>query len=233
MSAIQNNYRSNPSFRKEEILKVLPSFFAEEYPLFVKLFEYYYEYMDTNSATSRLDDLLKNRDITEIASDLLEFLQRELLLGEQTFNNVSQRDILKLNSILLNSKGSEFSIKQFFRYFYGFDPDIVHTKDNVFIVGQSRIGPESRKFITNDKLYQTFAVLIKTPLSLSQWQATYKKFVHPAGLYLGAEVLIEDTAMANFTAPESEEFVVTGPTVSDTATVTILGQEELTSLVDI
>jgi hypothetical protein len=153
-------------------------------------------------------------------------------LGVDTFGTIDQRDALKANSYLYNSKGSRYSLQQFFRYFYGFDPEIVYTKNNVFIVGESEIGPESRRFITNPRLYQTFAVLIKTPISLSQWEEAYRKFVHPAGLYLGAEVIIEDAALVDFTAPEAVPTVITGPTISDDAVLTITGEEELTALIN-
>jgi hypothetical protein len=229
---VQLEYRKTLSFKREEIEGVLPGFFPEDYPLLIKLFEYYFDYVKQNDVTGRIDGLLNSRDITAVSEDLLSFLQQELLLGADTFGGISQRDALKISSYLYNTKGSKYSIQQFFRYFYGFDPEIVYTKNNVFIVGESEIGPESRRFITNDRLYQTFAVLIRTPISLSQWEKAYKLFVHPAGLYLGAEVIAEDTAHVNFTAPEAEDVVVTGPVISDTATITITAQEELTALIN-
>lgn len=233
MTTLQERYRSNINFRKARIEEVLPSFFPEEYPLLMKLFEYYFEYVRNNTPSARIEEIFNSRDITTIADDLLQYLQRELLLGVDTFGGFSnQRDALKVNSELYNAKGSKYSLQQFFRYFFGFDPEIIYTKNNVFIVNDSKIGYESRKFITNDRLYQTFAVLIKTPISLRQWEDVYKAFVHPAGMYLGAEVQIQDVATIGFAAPEALEDVDKGTiVVSDVATTTITGEEELTALV--
>ena len=233
MTTIQEQYRSNVSLRKEEIQDILPDFFGEDYPLLLKLFEYYFEFVQHNTPSSRIDDLFQNRDITTVAEDLLQYLQRELLLGVDNFGGFSnQRDALKISSELYNAKGSKYSLQQFFRFFYGFDPEIVYTKNNVFIVGESNIGFESRKFITDDRLYQTFAVLIKTPISLDQWEKAYRLFVHPAGMYLGAQIVIEDVACVDFTGPESIPDENTGPVVTDTAIALFEAEEELTALIN-
>ena len=44
------------------------------------------------------------------------------------------------------------------------------------------------KKLINDKLYQLFSLLIKSPLPKRAWNDAYKKFVHPAGMYYQAQV---------------------------------------------
>ena len=233
MTTIQEQFRNSVNLRQEEILDVLPDFFAEDYPLLIKLFEYYFEYVEKNTAASKVNDLFNSRDVTMVADDLLQYIQRELLLGVDNFDGFSsQRDALRINSQLYNAKGSKYSLQQFFRYFYGFDPEIVYTKNNVFIVGESECGFESQRFITDDRLYQTFAVLIKTPISLDQWEKAYRLFVHPAGMYLGAQIVIEDVAEVDFTAPDNIPDESTGPVVSDTAIAAFTAEEELTALIN-
>ena len=62
----------------------------------------------------------------------------------------------------------------------------------------SRIGFDSQKFLTDDKLYQVFAILIKADIPVEAWREAYKLFVHPAGMYFGGEVLLETTGSINF-----------------------------------
>jgi hypothetical protein len=81
MINIQELNRSNPSLRQEEIIDILPGFFPEDYPLLIKLFEYYFDYVRENDTTGRIDDLFKSRDITSVSEDLLQFLQQELFVG--------------------------------------------------------------------------------------------------------------------------------------------------------
>lgn len=225
-----DEYRRLPNLRRDDLTEVLPSHFFDEYPLLVKLFEYYFEYLRSEeSPSAEVRDLFKNRDISAVSEDLLQYLQAELLLGVDYFQGFSNpRDALKLNNILYNSKGSRYSIQQFFRYFFGIDPEVIYTKNNVFIVGESEIGYESQRFITNDKLYQTFAVLIKTPLSLNQWKDVYKLFVHPAGVYLGAEVQLVGVADLSIDAPVAIPRTETGPTISGTANIGLSAYGEKT-----
>ena len=231
-----------------------------------------------------IDNLFITKDISQTDLDLLSYIEDELLLGQSYFNGfLDKRAAAKFSSILYRSKGTKYSIQQFFRTFFGIDPDIAYTKNNVFTVGAptqkvstrvyltqadasgnanldiindvesfivvgynsrwnikynttanpvidpatyvvalfsnskqavvtgltpssflvvtaviteeldnlaSQIGPNSERYLTNDKLYQTFAIQIKSELPSETWRSVYKTFVHPAGMYLGAEIQI-------------------------------------------
>lgn len=56
---------------------------------------------------------------------------------------------------------------------------------------ESRIGNKSFKYLKDDKLYQTFALLIKTGTNASKWRDMYKQFAHPAGFYFQGYTVIE------------------------------------------
>ena len=77
-----------------------------------------------------------------------------------TLKDSKTRWFRKYSNTLYRSKGTKYSIQQFFRTFFGIDPEIIYTKKNVFKVGEtdSFIGDQSQRFLTNDKLYQTFAI---------------------------------------------------------------------------
>jgi hypothetical protein len=62
----------------------------------------------------------------------------------------------------------------------------------------SALGSESLRFLTDDKLYQIFAVLVKVGVPISEWKDLYKKLVHPAGMYLAAKLLIIDVIELGF-----------------------------------
>jgi hypothetical protein len=66
----------------------------------------------------------------------------------------------------------------------------VYTKENVFILNEDLVGAESLRYLVDDKLYQTFAILIKTGVAVTEWLDLYKLFVHPAGLYVGGQVVV-------------------------------------------
>lgn len=197
--------RREIAFDRNTIQEVLPEFFRTEYPKLIKLLEEYYHFEDTDEAPSKLiHDLFYNRDITQTDLSLLSFIEDELLLGQSYFEGFSdKRAAAKYSSTLYRSKGTKYSIQQFFRTFFGIDPDVVYTKENVFKVGEdaSQIGFNSQKFITDNKLYQTFAILVKSELAFNEWREPYKLFTHPAGMFIGSEVQIVSEVTDTLTAP--------------------------------
>lgn len=209
---LTDNNRQLLNLHRPEIGNVLPEWFATDNPKLLTLFEKYYEWMDSDkNPNDRIKQLYSNRDATQVPDELLQYLEDELLLGQAYFGGFqNKREAIKFSNTLYRSKGTKYSIQQFFRGFFGEDPEIIYPKDQVFLVGPkvdyeldsdndaggqirseaSVIGPESRKFITDDKLYQTLSILIRIGIPVSQWRDVYKLFVHPAGMYLGSELVL-------------------------------------------
>lgn len=187
---LRDNNRRPLNLRQSDVESVLPDYFKEDYPNLVELFHAYYSWLDTNgNFGAKINDLNKSRDVTQVSEDLLQYIEDELLLGQSYFEGfINKREASKFSNLLYRSKGSLYSIQQFFRAFYGTDPEIVYPKESVFVVGDSLIGADSQKFLTDNTIYQTLAILIKIDLPLVTWEEVYKLFVHPAGMFLGAQV---------------------------------------------
>ena len=208
-----DNNRTLLNFQRPEIQNVLPEYFGENFPNLLSLFEAYYEWMeDSSNPTGQIERLYRNRDATQVPSDLLPFLEDELLLGQSYFGGfTNKREAIKFSNLLYRSKGTKYAVEQFFRGFFNKDPQVVYPKENIFNVGPEidyeldsintsgqqikkeagKLGPESRKFLTDDKLYQAYSILIKSDVPISKWLDTYKLFVHPAGAYLAGELVLE------------------------------------------
>ena len=207
--------RRDINLQKASIESVLPEHFLEQYPKLIELFKAYYEFLeDEDQPGKQINEMYKNRDIAQVDADLLQYIEDELLLGQAYFGGfINKREASKFSNILYRSKGTRYSIQQFFRAFFGTDPEVVYTKENVFRVGPivddnistsndngsqvveqaSIIGAQSQRFLTDDKLYQTLAILIKTDIPINVWREVYKLFVHPAGMYLGGQIVISST----------------------------------------
>lgn len=209
--------RTNPKFHRSKVTEVLPQFFQTEYPKLVTFLEVYYDFVGEETATAVIQDLF---DIRNISSTELQHL--DLLLGEisdgidtssfQANGTADTRLMTRLLSRFYKAKGTQLSAEQFFKAFYGVDAEVSYPKRNIFILndkpGGSLIGPESLKYIQDDRRYQIFSVLLKTPLSFSDYEALYKKMVHPAGFYLAAETetqgLVDLNLMAGITTDPLE-----------------------------
>lgn len=193
---LKDNFRRDYRFTDHhQVEGVLPDYFKTEYPKLIKLLEAYNQFEDSDQSPAGLvHDIITSRDITANDISLLSFIEDELLLGQSYFEGfANKRAAAKFSNTLYRSKGTLYSIQQFFRTFFGITPDVRYTKEDRFMIGEndSRIGSESQKFLTDDKLYQVFAILIKADIPVETWREAYKLFVHPAGMYFGGQVLLE------------------------------------------
>ena len=187
--------RTDPRFHKSQVSQVLPEFFLEEYPNLITFLEKYYEYLGGDESTS-FDSIIHSLiDVRDISITDLETL--DLLIGEISdgldSNSFYQnpRLMTRLLSEFYRAKGTQLSVEQFFKAFFNQEVEVTYPKKNIFILndkpGGSLIGPQSLKYIQDDKRYQIFSVLLKTGMSLNDYETLYKKMVHPAGFYLAAE----------------------------------------------
>ena len=231
---VDNNRRKLSLQDKHSVKEILPAYFLEEYPKLVTFLEAYYEQEDMPESPARLiHELFLNRDITATDLTLLSIIEDELLLGQQYFEGfTNKRAAAKYSNTLYRSKGTLYSIEQFFRTFFSISPDVVYTKSNVFIVGESEVGPESQRYITDDKLYQKYALLVRASIPISEWKEAYKLFVHPAGMYIGGEVQIVTNNMDDLLVmPDVTTDDDLNPVISSVADISIGGALDITGLV--
>ena len=204
---LKDFYRRDISIRTDDIDDVLPEYFQSDNPLFNTFLEKYYEFMDSDATFNfgqELKDLYRNRDIQAASLKNLDQLIFEIgneltsadLFGDPRFAATRLAKFYR-------KKGSPESIKEFFRLFFGQEITLSFPKNDLFTVGESRIGYENLKFIRNDALYQLYSYLITSSLSTKTWQELYKKFVHPAGWYFQGQLSTDGNAELSISTPLS------------------------------
>ena len=221
---LKDNLRRDYRFTDHHMVdQVLPDYFKADFPKLIKLLEAYNQFEDSDQSPARLvHDVITARDITANDLSLLSFIEDELLLGQSYFEGFeNKRAAAKFSNNLYRSKGTLYSIQQFFRTFFGVTPDVRYTKEDRFMVGEtdSKIGFNSQKFLTDDKLYQAFAILIKADIPIDKWREAYKLFVHPAGMYVGGQVLLEATGSFSFGIMPDFEDINIDPVVQGEASL--------------
>ena len=200
------------NLQRAEIDNAIPEYFNVDFPKLKALFEAYYKWMDSaDNPGGQINRLYQSRDATQVPEGLLKYLEDELLLGQATFGGfVNKREAIKFSNQLYRSKGTKYSIQQFFRGFFGVDPEVQYPKENIFMVGPqidyaldsinlagqqikrsaSDIGAESLRYLTDDQKYQIMSVLVKSSVPAEEWLDAYKLFVHPAGAHIAAEIVL-------------------------------------------
>ena len=189
---LEDTTRRDINLKEYQVDSVLPDYIQQEYPKFVTFLKKYFEFEDREGSTTRfLQDMFELRDVTQTDLDMLQYFEDEFLLGQNYFDGFDdKRTAIKYSNYLYRSKGTRYSIRQFFKTFFSIEPDVVYTKQYIFTLQDSsgegsKVGAESARYLTDNKLYQTYAIQIRSELSVSQWRDAYKLLVHPAGMYLG------------------------------------------------
>ena len=235
--AINYHHNRRPkNFLNRKVREALPEYFVDEYPKLVTFLEKYYEDLDSDSQTSfgnEVRQLFSLRDIGETTQ--LNSLISEIASGLPNGDNftdprISARRIAELQ----RNKGTKFAIQEFFRMFFQEAIEVEFPKKDLFIVGNSKLGPESLKKIQNGQLFQIFSILIKTGLSTNTWSELYKKFIHPAGFFFGAQITSDTEANAGIGAmPIVVLDSAVGPSITSEASMTAVAPfAQLTALID-
>lgn len=231
---LKDTTRRDINLRENQIESVLPSHILSEYPKFVSFIKAYFDFEDQEDSLTRfLNNMFETRDVSQTDLDLLTYFEDEYLLGQNYFKGfVDKRTAVKYSSYLYRAKGTRYSIRQFFKTFFDIEPDVVYTKQYIFKLNDSKIGAESARYITDNKLYQTYAIQIRSELSLAQWKDAYKLMVHPAGMYLGGLTQIVGTASIDELQYDPGEAIKPPIVLEGVGGMTPLGFSQHTALFD-
>lgn len=183
------------NFITSKVKEVLPEHFATDYPNLVKFLEEYYNYLEADDSgfSYFISSLYQARDLNTTLLEQLDSIFDEIALELTSSDfSINPRLVAKLFANFYREKGSANSAKLFFRGFFDEEVDIVYPKNDIFIVNESRLGPDSLKYIQDDKRYQIHSILIKSGVSFSKWETLFKKFVHPGGFYLAGDIFVEN-----------------------------------------
>jgi len=190
--------RRNIEVRKTIVREVLPEYFQRDYPNLLAFLDGYFEFSDSDETASLINDLYTIRDIEAATTKQLDQIFAEIAQGASRDYFKDPREALRSFANFYRVKGTRYSAEGFFRAFFQETVEIDFPKEDLFIVGDSLIGAESLKFIQNGALYQIFSILVKSSVPISRWKELYRRFVHPAGFFIGGQVVLELSTEVNF-----------------------------------
>lgn len=185
--SLKDIQRLAPELFSQNVEEVLPEYFAADNEKLIKFLNEYYDFMDSSSTYNFpeiINQALTSRDIQSVDTRYLDQIIAEIGNG---LTQSSFFDEPRLMGRLLGDyyrvKGTKVGTEGFFKAFFNEDVIIEYPKENIFVVGEDKIGYESIRFIQNDKQYQIFSILLKLGLNTQDYETLYKKFAHPAGFH--------------------------------------------------
>jgi hypothetical protein len=109
--------------------KQLPEFIREDYPLFIKFLEYYYEYLDSQEV-----DIKSVRDLDETAEKFVQHIKNEVnYIGsfKQTNPTLDENNVLKNIRSAYRTKGSEESVQTLMRTLFNKEAEVMYPGEYV------------------------------------------------------------------------------------------------------
>lgn len=199
---IEDLNRRKLNLLTSKVNEVLPEYYQGDFPNFITFLEKYYEWLDSDHSqgfTRDIKTLMSVRDISQTNEENLDELLTEIGDGLTVASFFNQpRLMIRLLSGFYRVKGTLLSAEGFFRGFFNEEVVVEYPKVQMFTINDAdnnfldhKIGYESQKFIQDDGLYQVFSILVKVGISTADYEALYKKFVHPAGWHFAGEVATE------------------------------------------
>ena len=193
ITSVDNN-RRNPVVKRADVRNTLPSWFQSNNPKFITFMEAYEEFLDSDSGKfnfhQKVQEVFAARDIPDTDEDFLDQIIGEVgngLTQSSFFKN--PRLMARLLGNFYQQKGTKPSAEGFFRGFFGEEVEVLYPKRDIFLVGTDQIGFDSQKKIQDAERFQIFSILVKSGISVSDYDLLYKRFVHPAGFHFAGDVL--------------------------------------------
>lgn len=199
---IEDQNRRDLNFADAKVKDVLPEYFLSDYPKLVTFLEKYHDFLDSDGDTEfkkEINNLFSARDIQQTSIDNLDLIISEIGDGLKSASFFSEpRLMARLLANFYRVKGTRNSVEGFFRGFYNEEVTIEYPKLNIFTINDAdnnflshQIGANSQKFIQDNFRFQIFSILIKSGLSVSDYESLYKRLVHPSGFHFAGEVQLE------------------------------------------
>jgi len=225
--------RLNVDLKESQVDTIVPEHFKEQYPKLVEFLKAYYEYIDGEDGIAHdLKNIFTARDPESTSEEFLNLLFQEKSPSFGVSKFPSPRFALKQLPILYKIKGTNVSIDSYFRYFFQQGVEKILPRNDMFIVGQSRIGAESLKFIQDSYFYQIFSILIKSSITATEWFDYYKTYLHPAGYAIFTETAFEPV-VSMFGIPLTEIITDSDIAASVASIIVSDGETEFTSLTSV
>lgn len=195
--------------REQESTRVkglFPPALAENASALIGFLEEYYKYLNTVGLPSNaIANITAEHDIDRVSSNYIDAIQQEIAQGVPNSKVLDRISLYKKIVKYYSIRGTSESAVTFFRIFFDELAEIIYPKESLFKLsagtGSFTSGGQwaysDRKGFASDinklhdgEYWQDYSYVIKSGIPIDEWENSYLKLVHPAGLYLFAKLLI-------------------------------------------
>ena len=199
-----------------DINSVIPEHIRHSDPKLVAFAEAYFNFLDQEGGAGKiLNTLPEYRDLDQVSTAFIEYLQRELAVSIPENVVADKVKLYKNVTDIYLSKGAEPSYVALFNLIFNDNIELYFPRVDILKPSDGKWDQSFQKWsgddgkishlkkIQDSRYYQSFSYVIKTGQTLANWNDAVKKLLHPAGFAFFGEVVIFTNASSKMppTAP--------------------------------
>ena len=159
----------------------------------VAFLEDYYEFMNQKGNPTNIINRIQHEhdiDLTDIT--YLDYLKKEIAKEIPNSGVLQNRQLFRNIVELYKTRGSQDSIRIFFRIFFDEDVNIEYPSEKLFSTSAGRKGYLSYDNRLHDgDRWQNYSYVVNSGISYDVWKQSYLKLIHPSGLKLFPDLIVE------------------------------------------
>ena len=163
----------------------------------VSFLEDYYEYINQkDQPTNIINRISHEHDIDVIDTAYLDYLKKEIARDIPNSDVLENRQLFRNIVQFYKARGSQDSIRIFFKLFFDEEVNVEYPSERVFSTSAGRksyVSYDNR--LHNGDRWQNYSYVINSGISYDRWNRAYLKLVHPSGLKLFPDLIVESRAL--------------------------------------
>tara|TARA_R110000868_G_scaffold154598_3_gene380666 strand:- start:4524 stop:5630 length:1107 start_codon:yes stop_codon:yes gene_type:complete len=175
----------------------------------VGFLEEYYNYLNgPNGPSLEINNVLQDKDLDNVSLKYLDSIQGLIAKNVPNSKVLDRVALYKIVVRYYNSRGSEDNILTMFKLLFNENATIRYPKELLFEASSSpeKSWPSHKSKIQDSYYWQNFSYVVRASLDASVWADAFNNFLHPAGLQMFYELIIELFAPNTFDPNDIPEF---------------------------
>lgn len=173
---------------------LLPETISGNAEKLVQFLEEYYNYLNgPNGPSLEINSVLLDKDLDYVSLKYLDSIQNLIASNVPNSRILDRVSLYKIIVKYYNSRGSEDNILTLFKILFNETATIRYPKELLFEPSSSpeKSFPSHTSKIQDSYYWQHFSYVVRASLDSSLWSDAFNNFMHPAGLKMFYELIIE------------------------------------------
>lgn len=186
-------YFAKTSTAQNSVHELIPQQLRGSAARMIDLLEDYYKYLNQSGLpNAEISSIISNQDIDKVSDRYLSQFQNEIAKTMPDSRVVDKITLYKHVVAFYKTRSTEMSMIQFFRIIFNATISVYYPGDDLFKTSDEENSYTSDIKKLQDGFYwQKYSYVIRGDVNISEWEDEFTRLMHPAGMKLFAQLIIE------------------------------------------